>query len=166
MYCQCTPCELAWLGGIIDGEGHIGTFKHVQVKNGKRYETWRPTIQITNTHPLIIERSKQILQRSGIPCHTQMRPHRNPNWKRTINIQVVGLRQVAIAIPILRPYVYAKAANLTLLDRLVQSRLQVRVGSRLPRPGGGSIYPVFTEAELQLVYDLKRLTAVGPAIEG
>ena len=154
--------SLAWLGGIIDGEGSLGVFQHVQVRNGTRYEAWRPVIAITNTNPLIIHRCIDILQQSGLSFSVHTHKPDNPRWKARTNIQIVGIRHVARAAPVLRPYVYAKAANLELLERLAQSRLRALKGPRPPRKGGGSHHPTFTEADLEVVAELQRLNAVGP----
>jgi hypothetical protein len=154
--------ELAWLGGIIDGEGSIGVFLHAQVKDGVRFTTWRPNIQITNTHPRIIDRCCTILTRQNVEFSAHVRSRVNDHWKQTTDIAMMGLRRCERAIPVLRPYVYAKARNLELLDQLVQSRLRRMRGKRQPRLGGGSILPPFSAEELALVAAIQEANRLGP----
>src|SRR5438309_7768535 len=113
--------ELAWLGGIIDGEGCIGTIHHTQRKNGRFVETWRPHISITNPNPLIIERCTSILERNGASFQLSSRTTEGTIWKTVMHVQIIGLRRVARVIPVIRPYVYGKAAQLDVLDRIVRS---------------------------------------------
>jgi hypothetical protein len=137
----------------------------VQVTRGRRYQTWRPSIAITNTNPLIIERSASILERADVPFQIHVHPLNNPKWKQRTDITITGLRRVQRASQVIRPYVYGKAAQLAILDRLVQSRLTALSAQRVPRLGGGSEMPRWTELEYRMVADVQRLNACGRMLQ-
>jgi len=107
--------SLAWLAGIVDGEGHIG-----MSKNKGRYI---PRVSIVNTDVMLLDNVGQILKANEIGFHVSSR-QRTANSKPTFDFTVAGIKRVAKLLPILIPYlkgkklIGAKALNQYLQERM------------------------------------------------
>jgi len=115
-----SPVELAYLAGIIDGEGCI-TIE----KNGNRRKNGlgghSPSIVITNTNASLIEHCVKIIEKAGCIPYVKIQI-RNNGWKNCYWITVKGIERVGRMIPIIRPYLFAKQAQLRLIERFIESR--------------------------------------------
>ena len=68
-------CKLAWLAGIIDGEGCFSIFRHCRGldRAGQPYEHTSASITITNSCAALLDMSRSILADLGIK-HTYLQP--------------------------------------------------------------------------------------------
>lgn len=88
--------DLAWLAGLIDGEGNINCgffsnqFKRTTgVDQDGTYKVLRIDCIITNTHSAAIEKATRILAGIGIKFRVQLR-HRNNKWLPCFTIATTG----------------------------------------------------------------------------
>lgn len=110
--------DLAWLAGIIDGEGCIWICRHYVKTRG--YLRFIPFVQITNTNFQIIEKSKKILDALGISYYNQSFKYSGEKEKWDIKI---GKRdQVKKILESLLPHLVGKKdQGVVMLDYLQQS---------------------------------------------
>ena len=90
--------KLAWLGGIIDGEGSISI--------DKKYN--RPNrLEIGNTNQLLINKICSILSELEIPfrCYRRDRPN---STKPFITVDITGVRRIKEICRLTLPYLTAK----------------------------------------------------------
>jgi hypothetical protein len=100
---QHATLELAWLGGMFDGEGSI-----LIRRNAPRpHETMSPRWSISNTDPVIIARVQMILRKVGINPYVYEQD-RAEHKKVCFHIQVNKKSQVKQILECLMPYVFGK----------------------------------------------------------
>ncbi len=116
--------ELAWLAGMIDGEGSVTIFKH-QEKGGQIKLC--PTIIITNTHEETIATCLNILDRLGTSFHVFERKPKNPKkHKKSIQISTRNMRYIKIVLQAVLPYLVTKKAQAQMTLRYVTKNLERR----------------------------------------
>lgn len=105
-----TETDLAWLGGIIDGEGHVGANweRPAKYKGYSRY--LQIAINVTNTAFIIPERCKEITGQGGLYYHK----NKDPNRKDWVKWEVRSNNALAVA-RLLLPYVISKSEQLQVL---------------------------------------------------
>ncbi|MCK9570344.1 hypothetical protein M0R72_15465 [Candidatus Pacearchaeota archaeon] len=118
---QASLCDLSWLGGIMDGEGCI-TIDKRSAKNRKQANV-SPAITIVNTDTKIIDKVLQILKKYDIAYYYRVHPPKG-NWKRKLEILIVGYKRVSRFIPVILPYLVGKYQRAVLIQQLCESRMQ------------------------------------------
>lgn len=130
-----TKEDLAWLGGLIDGEGCIYLARRIRGKSkgdGKNMTTnYKPGISIANSDPFIIEEAHRILTLAGLGHWIMWMNPRNhagrPQTKRMMgSVQCVGFKRTQKALKILMPYVRAKRDQAQILLEFVERRLAIK----------------------------------------
>lgn len=116
---------IAWLAGILDGEGHIGIAQAKRPENRYRHGVYHsPVVQIANTNPLMMERAADVIE-----AVTGFRPAINKKSDNTKNVDrhrqawVLQLNAKAIALLVLsvvRPYLVAKGEQADLVMAFVR----------------------------------------------
>ncbi len=131
--------DLAWLGGMIDGEGNLSL--HVREKS-KRCKTVRlyPRLQITNGDPILIREVGRVWSNSFVPVYVCKRP------SGCIGSMVQGMKRCQKALNVITPYLRGKRYQATLLLWFINSRLS-RDGDHAP----------YTEDEVWCFKELRRL---------
>ena len=95
--------KLAWLGGLIDGEGHIGGGLH---KN----QGYRVYVTITNSCPFTIRNISEIYNILNIKYCFCLARYNNPtNYKDVITVSVQGHGSVKKLLEVVFPYLVAKS---------------------------------------------------------
>lgn len=82
--------DLAWLAGIIDGEGNL-TAQVRPGPNGKPY--FRPKIRIANTDARMIRKVSEVYVREGVVFFYSAHPQRGKDgkvWKTQLNIEIAS----------------------------------------------------------------------------
>ena len=104
--------RLAWLAGIIDGEGTIGLafYTRRSMRRGKPHvqrqlECW---IAVANTNMRIIEAVSAVLSGCGIKHGLLLSQRGTAKWKPQWRVTVRGLRRCAATLALLRPYLVGK----------------------------------------------------------
>ncbi len=119
---QESPSDsLAWLAGIIEGEGHLGMYKQ-HYKNTTRYV---PRFCVVNTDVALMDCVAQILKKYSIGFHVHNR-QRNERSKPTFEITIQGIKRLAKLLPLIIPYMRGKKLrNAKLLLDYVTWRMSV-----------------------------------------
>lgn len=112
---QATPIDLAYLAGIIDGEGWVGLQKRLQ----KRWITYKPTLRVTNTDSNIINRVYEIWESIGVSGHIyeQEQGPSVPNGKQVMYIQLNKASDIQKVLEAVIPYLVGKKARAVMLVR-------------------------------------------------
>ena len=101
---------LAWLGGLIDGEGTIGLHR-ANAKNWPRPYLC-PHLQIANTDIRLLRKAAEIIEGvTGKPSHKLVvtNKHRGErNWKVGYRLAVTTKWEIALLLVALRPYLVGK----------------------------------------------------------
>lgn len=107
-----TKTELAWLGGIIDGEGHIGV--HARKKSGQH----AIRISITNTDEGILKECKKILDKLGIFYIFLLHKDRarKSHHKDVYVIEMNRIAECKEFLQIIKPYIRAQAKQRKILE--------------------------------------------------
>lgn len=123
-----TPTEIAWLAGIIDGEGTIG-FYRINPKNGsgRRSASCMVSLRISNSDPRIVQECQRVMvcltKRTSIPISTHAHPQRRLEYKISLNKQA----DIASLLQSVLQYLVGKKDQAMLLIKILTERT---VGSR------------------------------------
>lgn len=105
--------DLAWLAGIIDGEGSIMFFRKAKYEKSKekRYGWIATGISVTNCDELMIKRISQILWELGISFHfcLQHCGKIEKGWNVALKIETNGLNQCKKLLTEVLPYLVNKS---------------------------------------------------------
>jgi LAGLIDADG-like domain len=112
---QATSTDLAYLAGIIDGEGWIGLQKRLQ----KRWTTFKPALRVTNTDSNIINRVYEIWESIGVSGHIYENEQNPsvPNGKQIMNLQLNKRVDIQKVLEQVIPYLVGKKARAIMLVR-------------------------------------------------
>ena len=111
--------DLAWLAGILDGEGTITVFRNTE-KNGR--VRLCPTINITNTNPKIITKSMQILKKLDVSFHVQERWTDSKRYATCWCISSRNMTTISTVLNSTRPYLYGKGAVADMVLKFIDIR--------------------------------------------
>lgn len=112
---QATPTDLAYLAGIIDGEGWVG----LQKRFDKKWWVYKPALRVTNTDPNIINRVYEIWEAVGVSGHIYEN-EQNPsvsNGKQIMNLQLNKKIDIQRVLEHIIPYLVGKKARAIMLHR-------------------------------------------------
>lgn len=107
--------DIAWLAGIIDGEGNLQAT--VQEKpcgsNGAKRPYFEPKLRITNTDVRMIKKISEIYVGEGLVFfyamnHVSRYKNRMPTWKDQLEITIGSKNSIAKALHLLIPYLVNK----------------------------------------------------------
>lgn len=123
--------DLAWLGGIWDGEGSIALFTHKE-KNGSTKIC--PTVSVCNTDIAIINKSRKIIEEMG--CSFVFQEYRPKNSRHSTRWDLItrNQRYIILFLSALKPYLFSikKEKAEILLDYCER---RVKKMERLPNKG-------------------------------
>ena len=111
--------NLAYLAGIIDGEGSLLITKTL---SHNRY-CYTSRLQIPNTNEGIINKICEVLDFWNINGHIETRD-RNKKHKICYVITINGVNKLIKLLPIIIPYLFGKREQAKLLLRFCKSRLK------------------------------------------
>jgi hypothetical protein len=137
--------DLAWLGGIIDGEGTFTLRIHGRKKNRLLISA---VFTITNTDFVITDNIERILRENNIPFWVSERKtqDKNPNWKPAKEIVNMGIRRLLKFIPVILPYLVGKKEEAEIVYEFCDRRVKM-LGNR----------SYYTKEDLELVTRVKAL---------
>jgi len=130
--------NLAWLGGILDGEGCVGAYWWKQTNPKCRdNHGMRVSVQISNTHPLIIEKITEVLVDLGVPFsyESAQRTRFEGREKPTVTVNVMGKARLLKLLPTIIPYTTAKRRQCELALELIQYRESLATHNRVGTKG-------------------------------
>ena len=111
--------DLAYLAGIIDGEGWVGLQK---VLARQRFTVYHPYLRVTNTDPNIIERVQSIWEGLGTNGHIYESGPQKPsvtNGKTVLYIQLQKQAPIKTVLEAVMPYLVGKKARAAMLLRFL-----------------------------------------------
>ena len=96
--------DLAWLGGIWDGEGSIALFTHKE-KNGCTKIC--PTVSVVNTDIAIINKVRKILEDIG--CNFVLQEHKPKNSRHSVRWDLITRNQkyIILFLEAVKPYLFS-----------------------------------------------------------
>lgn len=119
---QVTSHQLAWLAGIMDGEG---TFSIIY--QGKKYgDAYIARITLSNTDIAMINEILKILDSYEINGHLWKEEPRKKQHKAAYHITINKLNKLKKLVELILPYLVNKKPNAEILNRFVSSRLKYK----------------------------------------
>lgn len=143
--------DLAYLAGLIDGEGYIGISSNAQ-KTRKQYT---PRVTITNTNVALINEVRRILDNESIAYHVMDWDARLDSQKVRYTVEANGFRRALKLLFIIEPYLVAKRQQAQFVLAWLWSRLT---------HGSGFTRVPYTDSETALVEAVKELNHKGREI--
>lgn len=147
--------DLAYLAGIIDGEGFVGVKRH---KANRKLGGWQyqPGIHISNTNILIIDAATKIMEECGVGHHITPQTWKDPRLNRKIvhGINCCGFKRCFRCLWLVEPYLHGKARQARITMAYIWSRFQSYRNCHIP----------YSDDELELVEALFDLNQRGPNI--
>lgn len=114
---QATQTELAWLSGIIDGEGSL-TMSYTKEK-----KAYTPSLTIANTNELMISVIVDILNKLGCSFYINKKTQGHLGSKDVWYIQIRRFETLKVLLEKVIPYMVSKQAQAKLILRFVNLRL-------------------------------------------
>lgn len=136
-----TELEVAYLAGIIDGEGTL-TLAHRRRNEERGWENIEPHLSISNTDPNLMQYLSQLL---GAPFYAA-REKRNHKWKQSLIISISAFVELEALLSRVIPYLVVKRRRAEIMLALVRRRL-----ARLP----------YTDEDRQMVREFRQLNRRG-----
>jgi hypothetical protein len=142
---EMTPCEAAWVAGIVDGEGTI-TIRSKPYPGGYRYQV--ASISVPNTDTWMIARLVECTGIGRVGMNVRLSHKRKEIWRWQTD-----QRQAAAVVRQLIPYLTTKHDQALLLLEMQSLRRHGKY-----RPGA-------RERQLEIVDELHRLNQRGVQVE-
>ena len=134
--------RLAWLAGIVDGEGSITMAKNPTNKKGKY--TIRPLVNITNSSVAALRLIEQICEEQGLAYYIKwLEPGKSGRKQWIWRLNVYGQKRVKRFLEIILPYLVIKKEHGLLLYEWCVGRIAM--------PGRGQ-NKLYTDSD----YDVRR----------
>lgn len=116
---QHATFKLAWLSGILDGEGSLMIYRNS--RNGKYRYGYR--VSISNTNLLIINKCKEILEMLGIKYCSYIQDRRKENFirKKTHLIHITNKKGILSLLDFTTPYIIGKRKQARFLQSLLRN---------------------------------------------
>lgn len=108
--------DIAWLAGIIDGEGHI------RLGRNKARRGYHARICINNTDPRMIKRISEIWGRWNVKYYYHL-AKQGGNRRERLSIETIGYRGVHRVLTYILPYLTAKQEQAACLLDFIDWRL-------------------------------------------
>jgi intein/homing endonuclease len=149
---QVTENNIAWLAGIIDGEGTISIAKSNR-KSGKVNLTIK--ISIENTSTLIINEICKVFKSKGIKYYIYSRKPRTKKHKAAYVVNVCKLKDAIEFSNLLYEHLISKKEQAILVKKFAESRINT------PKKYGCIKNP-FTKEEIDICNKIQDLNKLGP----
>jgi len=142
--------DLAYLAGIIDGEGCVTIERTGNRRKSTGQRGFLPSIVIVNTNPELISRCQDILNQYQVGNYIKMFRHQNWKNKELYRLCVIGLLRVYKLIQLIEPYSIAKRGQIQVAKKFIESRT-------VTHPKGKK----YDEYELASIVEIKDLNKKG-----
>lgn len=152
---QVRPDELAWLAGIIDGEGTINIVKKPDRKRKdgtRRYNYWT-LLQLSNTNEILIMKVIEIMKKLGTNPYIWEKAE-TEKWKKSYQLSLQRMTKVKKILDQIKPYLIAKKPQAEIVLNFINSRL-----SKFQK--GRGRYNPYTEEEIKWIEEIKKLNHRG-----
>jgi len=123
--------DLAWLGGIWDGEGSIALFTHTEKSGSKKI---CPTVNVVNTDIAIINKVRKLLEELGCSFSLQEIRPKNKRHSTCWHLVTRNQKYIVLFLKAVKPYLFSiKAQKAEILLDYCERRLEKT--ERLPSKG-------------------------------
>jgi len=149
--------EIAWLAGLIDGDGTITLVQNNKNKDGYRY--YLPCLSIANTDSEVIYHIVKIFAKAGIRFDIQeIDPQKNYrdrtrkwNLRPLMRIEVKGIKSAYPIVKAMIPYLASKKKRIAeLVTRFCEIRLYKLFAKQSTERG-------YSNVELEIIKEVKEL---------
>jgi hypothetical protein len=114
--------NLAWLGGLIEGEGCFTASLIPDKLRG--INGVRPRLVISNSVLPLLEKVKEILESFGVRCHVVF--HKRKDRKYFVgNLSITGNNNLLRIVPKLLPYLYSKKEQAELVISIINRKIEL-----------------------------------------
>ena len=117
--------QLAWLAGLIDGEGSVGITSHSD-------SSLAAVVQVCMTHEPTIRRAIQILRTHGIPTAKYTYQEKKAHHKDAHHFRVVRIADVKRLADLMMPFAVTKLEQW----KIVSEFCSIRITERGLNPSG------------------------------
>lgn len=136
--------DLAWLAGIVDGEGNLDASVQEKKCGKTRRNYFQPKVRITNTDVRMVQAVSEIYVREGIRFFYAINSvkrykNRQPTWRNQLEITVSAKVHIVVLLQLIIPYLRNKRRYAELLLEAI------RWVDSQPRRGNGSAGQNYTE---------------------
>lgn len=105
--------DLAWLAGILDGEGNLQATVQVKPCGNTRRAYFEPKVRITNTDVRMIKKVSEIYVREGIVFFYSLNKvsryaNKKPTWRDQLEISVSSKAGISRLLMLVSPYLVNK----------------------------------------------------------
>ena len=111
--------DVAWLAGIVDGEGCIST-TYANGNKDKRH--YRCRVEVRNTNPFMIQRITQIMTNRGIQFFLHFLKKKG-GYKEGLVFVVTGYKAIQALLQMILPHLTAKYDEAKLMAEFINWRL-------------------------------------------
>ena len=153
---QVRPDELAWLAGIIDGEGTINIISKPgsrKRKDGTRKRNYWTFLQIVNTNEILVLKVIEIMKKLNANPYVWEK-QATDKWKKAYQLSLQRMSKVKRVLEKIFPYLIAKRRQAEITLNFINSRL-----SKFQK-GRGKCNP-YTEEEMEWINEIRRLNHRG-----
>lgn len=105
-FVQPDQCELAWLAGIIDGEGSVTIGARLRKKTNNLVLV--PQVLITNTDKEIIKECERILNKMQLGYTINWIEYKHKDYLDRANIRITKYQRVKFLLEHLTPYLHSR----------------------------------------------------------
>ena len=143
------PCDIAWVAGIIDGEGYVGLMKQSFKKETGNYLLC-PSISMTNTDYALLRRYTEILHKWDVHFHYMLQK-RKKHYKAQVCVRVTRFNSAARLLEIVLDHLTAKKPFAEIVLEFCCWKQSLRLNSRKRlRDENGHVLPgpIRTGAEI------------------
>ena len=138
--------DVAYISGLIDGEGSLCICRRKRVDRYGSYQLI-PQVLLVNTDKEILEWVQKSLGIGSIRENSN-----RGRWKRCWVLRIVGMKNLHPILKRLQPHLRIKRRQTEVMLKLIENR---NMGAHTGDP--------YTEADLQLYDEMKKLNARGKA---
>jgi len=117
--------DIAWLAGIIDGEGNLQATVQEKPCGQIKRPYFEPKLRITNTDVRMIKKISEIYVREGLVFfyainHVSRYKNRMPTWKDQLEITIGSKNSILKALRIVTPYLVSKRRKAELMLNTIE----------------------------------------------
>jgi hypothetical protein len=142
------PTDLAWLAGIIDGEGWIGLQKHIVPKN--KCVAYSPHFRVTNSDLNIINRTQEILNSIGLNPYLKQQLHIEGR-KTVYHLNLHKQANLKVIYEAVLPYLVGKKARAEMMLRYINKTIDREIAYQELKKANQRGKPSETTREAPLV---------------
>ena len=150
---QVKATDLAYIGGFLDGEGHVS----ITYNKSYKYPRLHPVICFTNTDLKVLDWICEKLEDSGISYYRQTFKRQSPKHKDRHVVEVKRHHSVYRLAVLLIPYTILKTYQLAILAEFT--------GGKIDQYNKGHRKAKLVEVDFEYEKLVKRLNQKGPKAE-